>query len=95
MKQELAPAASAELSDDALETYVRSRAKTVYHPAGTCRMGSATRADTVVTPDLRVRGISGLRIADASVIPSLVSGNTNAPVVMIAERCADFILKNL
>jgi len=94
MKQELAPAASAELSDDALETYVRSRAKTVYHPAGTCRMGSASRADTVVTPDLRVRGISGLRIADASVIPNLVSGNTNAPVVMIAERCADFLLKN-
>ena len=93
IKQELAPSDQSYLPDAALEAYVRSRAKTVYHPAGTCRMGSAQRQDTVVTPDLRVRGIDGLRICDASVIPNLVSGNTNAPVVMIAERCADFLLQ--
>jgi choline dehydrogenase len=95
VKQELAPAAQPELDDDALEAYVRSRAKTVYHPAGTCRMGTASQADVVVTPDLRVRGIDGLRVCDASVMPTLVSGNTNAPVVMIAERCAEFLLQTL
>lgn len=92
--EELAPSSTEDLSDAALETYVRQRAKTVYHPAGTCRMGAAHDARTVVTPDLRVVGIQGLRICDASVMPNLVSGNTNAPVVMIAERCADFMLSH-
>lgn len=89
---ELSPSAEKDVPAAELESYVRSRAKTVYHPAGTCRMGAANDAHTVVTPDLKVRGIQGLRVCDASVIPSLVSGNTNAPVVMIAERCADFML---
>lgn len=71
--------------------YVRSVAKTVFHPAGTCKMGSDAQA--VVAADLRVRGIDGLRVADASVMPSIVSGNTNAPSIMIGERCADFILQ--
>lgn len=92
ISEELSPSADTDISPDALEAYVRDRAKTVYHPAGTCRMGSAANADTVVTPELKVQGVQGLRVCDASVIPSLVSGNTNAPVVMIAERCAHFML---
>lgn len=73
-----------------LEAYVRNMAKTVYHPSGTCRMGQDEHA--VVSPRLDVHGVGNLRVADASVMPSLVSGNTNAPTVMIAERCADFVL---
>lgn len=92
ISEELAPFAKADASNEELQAYVRSRAKTVYHPAGTCRMGAASAPGTVVTPDLKVQGIEGLRVCDASVIPTLVSGNTNAPVVMIAERCADFML---
>lgn len=91
---ELAPSAQAELSDEQLEAHVRSHAKTVYHPSGTCRMGADHDPLSVLTPDLRVRGIQGLRVADASAFPLLVSGNTNAPVVMLAERCAAFILSH-
>ena len=87
---ELAPSAEDEISDAALADYVRQRAKTVYHPAGTCRMGSDPMA--VVDPQLRVHGMQGLRVCDASVMPRIVSGNTNAPTIMIAERCADFLL---
>lgn len=79
-----------DVSDQVLEDYVRSVAKTVFHPAGTCRMG--TDAAAVVGPDLRVHGVQGLRVADASIMPTIVSGNTNAPSIMIGERCADFIL---
>src|SRR5690606_14151463 len=69
--------------------FVRSRAETVYHPIGTCRMGSDSAA--VVDPHLRVRGVDGLRVVDASVMPDLPGGNTNAPTIMIAERAADLI----
>jgi choline dehydrogenase len=79
-------------ADAQLADYVRQRAKTVYHPAGTCRMGGD--AGAVVTPRLEVNGVSGLRICDASVMPRIVSGNTNAPTIMIAERCAEFMLKD-
>lgn len=89
---ELAPSSAPLLSDDALESHVRRHAKTVYHPAGTCRMG--TSPDSVLDTQLRVHGVQGLRVCDASVMPTLPSGNTNAPVVMIAERCADFMLNH-
>ncbi len=79
-----------DLDDDAqLDELIRSRADTVYHPVGTCRMGSD--AGSVVDPTLKARGVEGLWVADASVMPRLISGNTNAPSIMIGERCADFV----
>ncbi len=79
------------LDDDALRRLIRRRADTVYHPVGTCRMGTDDMA--VVDPQLRVHGLTGLRIADASIYPTLIGGNTNAPTMMIGERAADFIRK--
>ena len=76
-------------TDDDIRAAIRAHADTIYHPVGTCRMGSDD--STVVDPQLRVRGVEGLRVIDASVMPTLVSGNTNAPVVMIAERASDLI----
>jgi choline dehydrogenase-like flavoprotein len=76
-------------SDDEIRAAIRAHADTIYHPVGTCRMGTDERA--VVDPELRVRGIDSLRVIDASVMPTLVSGNTNAPVVMIAERASDLL----
>lgn len=80
-------------NDDALERLIRARADTVYHPVGTARMGSDDAA--VCDPRLRVRGVEGLWVADASVMPKLISGNTNAPTMMIGERCADFMAQDL
>ena len=88
---EVAPGPAVD-SDAELEAYIRETGYTVHHPVGTCRMGDPADDATVVDPQLRVRGIEGLRVADASVMPLLIGGNTNAPCVMIAERCADFIL---
>ncbi|MEM9531013.1 MAG: choline dehydrogenase [Pseudomonadota bacterium] len=79
-------------SRSALEAFVRAKAETIYHPVGTCKMGSDPLA--VVDDHLRVHGIEGLRVVDASVMPTLVSGNTNAPTVMIAER-ASALIRNL
>ncbi len=79
--------------DSALDHFIRSRADTVYHPVGTCRMGND--ADAVVDTQLRVNGVGGLYVADASIMPRLVSGNTNAPSIMIGEKCADLVRSHL
>jgi choline dehydrogenase-like flavoprotein len=76
--------------DEGLRSLIRAHADTIYHPAGTCRMGADARA--VVDPRLRVRGVRGLRVADASIMPTLVSGNTEAPSAMIGEMAAAFVL---
>ena len=88
-REEMFPGPAAQ-TDDELAAFVRSRATVVYHPVGTCKMGSDESA--VVDDELRVRGIEGLRVADASIMPTLIGGNTHAPAVMIGEKCADFVL---
>jgi choline dehydrogenase len=77
-------------SDDQIRDSIRAGCNTIFHPVGTCKMG--TGDDAVVGADLRVRGLRGLRVADASVMPSIIGGNTNAPTIMIAEKCADLAL---
>ncbi|MEM6801950.1 MAG: GMC family oxidoreductase N-terminal domain-containing protein [Bacteroidota bacterium] len=80
-------------SDEEIEDYIRSRAESIYHPAGTAKMGEESDPMAVVNPKLQVIGLKRLRIADASVIPELISGHTMAPTVLVAERLADFIKK--
>jgi choline dehydrogenase len=87
---EIAPGAHVR-SDDELLRYVRSSVATLYHPVGTCAMGGEGRRAGVVDPELRVRGVTGLRVVDASVMPTVPRGNTNAPTIAIAERAADLI----
>lgn len=76
-------------TDDQWKAEIRKRADTIYHPVGTCKMGVDEQA--VVDPELRVHGLKGLRVVDGSVIPTLTGGNTNAPIIMIAEKAADMI----
>jgi choline dehydrogenase-like flavoprotein len=85
---EAAPGPAAR-TDAELETDIRLRCNTIFHPVGTCKMGTDDRA--VVDPELRVRGLAGLRVVDGSIMPTVVGGNTHAPIVMIAEKAADLI----
>ena len=94
----LASAVAAEIhpgpevrTDDELEAWVRATVATTGHPACSAAMG--TELDSVLDPQLRVRGVAGLRVADASALPRIPRANTNAPAIMIGERCADFILR--
>lgn len=90
IKDEYAPGTGVQ-SDADIDAWIRRSAETIYHPVGTCRMGAAGDAMAVVDADCRVQGLSGLRVVDASVMPTLVGGNTNAPTMMIAEKISDAI----
>ena len=87
---ELTPGADVQ-GDSAIDAWVRAKAETIYHPVGTCRMGADDDAQAVVDRNLRVRGLEGLRVVDASVMPTLIGSNTNAPTIMIAEKAADLM----
>jgi choline dehydrogenase len=89
---EVIPGAAVTSPDDMCD-FIRQKAETIYHPVGTCRMGHDPLA--VVDAELKVAGIDGLRIADASIMPTIVSGNTNAPTIMIAEKASDLMLGNI
>ncbi|MBA6391974.1 choline dehydrogenase [Colwellia sp. BRX10-3] len=87
---EIGPGSDAQ-SDEEILAFIRKKSETIYHPVGTCKMGDTSDVMTVVDSELKVKNIKGLRVVDASVMPTLVGGNTNAPTIMIAERCADLI----
>jgi choline dehydrogenase len=86
---ELAPGPNVK-TDAEIDAFIRAKAESAYHPSCSCKMGTDTMA--VVDPELKVHGIEGLRVVDASIMPTVVSGNLNAPVIMIAEKAADMIL---
>ena len=86
--EEIAPGTEVT-SDEALVTYIRDGCSTVWHPVGTCKMGTDPMA--VVDPELRVHGVEGLRVVDASIMPTISTGNTNAPTIAIGEKGADLI----
>ncbi|WP_238912300.1 GMC family oxidoreductase [Achromobacter xylosoxidans] len=94
MKREFRPGAEVQ-SDDEILHFCREYGATIFHPSGTAKMGPREDPMAVVDERLRVHGVSGLRVVDCSIMPTLVSGNTNVPVVMLAERAADFILQDL
>jgi choline dehydrogenase/4-pyridoxate dehydrogenase len=88
--RQIAPGAGVK-TDEQLEAFVRNSVVTTHHPCGTCKMGPAGDETAVVDPQLRVRGVEGLRVIDASVFPDIIGANINAAVIMIAERAADLI----
>ena len=79
-------------TDEQIAAFIRDKAESIYHPVGTCKMGATDQQDSVVDAQCRVIGIQGLRVVDASVMPKLIGGNTNAPTMMLAERVAEMIL---
>ena len=88
---EYRPGPEATTDEDILD-FVRDKGATIFHPAGSCKMGPGTDPLAVVDPELRVHGLEAIRVVDCSIMPSIVSGNTHAPVVMIAEKAADMLL---
>jgi choline dehydrogenase len=81
-------------NEDAILEHIRKTLECVYHPVGTCKMGTENDEMSVVNSHLQVKGIKRLRVVDASIMPQIITGNTNAPVIMIAEKAADMILKS-
>lgn len=88
--REIQPGAEV-VSDAAIDAFIRDKVESAYHPCGTCRMGAADDPASVVTPDAKVIGVEGLRVVDASIMPSITNGNLNAPTIMMAEKAADMI----
>ncbi|WP_244614277.1 MULTISPECIES: GMC family oxidoreductase [Agrobacterium] len=93
IKRRVLPTPGIEKDPDALRDYIRGISKTVFHPSGTAKMGIREDRMAVVDEELKVFGVDRLRVADASIMPTLVSGNTNAPTIMIGERASRFILR--
>ena len=93
IESEISPGADVR-SDEGYLEHIRNSSWTVFHPCSTCRIGHNPQ-DSVVDPRLRVHGVDGLRVVDASVFPNVTSGNINAPVIMVAERASDLILEDL
>jgi choline dehydrogenase len=93
IKCEYRPGPAVESDADLLE-FARNTGGTIFHPSGTCKMGDAGDRQAVVDSELRVHGVDGVRVVDCSIMPTLTSGNTNVPVIMIAEKAADLILRD-
>ena len=89
--REIQPGADV-VSDEAIDAFIRAKAETAYHPSCTCRMGRRDDPMAVVDPEARVIGVERLRVADASIMPSITTGNLNAPTIMIGEKVADMVL---
>jgi choline dehydrogenase len=88
--REIQPGASVE-SDHEIDAFIRAKVESAYHPSCSCKMGAADDPRAVVDPDTRVRGLDGLRVVDSSIMPSVTTGNLNAPTIMLAEKAADHI----
>ncbi len=88
--EEIQPGAAVQ-SDEAIDAFIRERVESGYHPCSTCRMGAVDDPLAVVAPDTRVIGVEGLRVADSSIMPTITTGNLNAPTIMLAEKASDHI----
>jgi choline dehydrogenase len=89
--RELAPGTQVQ-SDDEIDAFIRDKVESAYHPSCSCKMGAASDPKAVVDPEARVYGLEGLRVVDSSIMPSVTTGNLNAPTIMLAEKAADHIL---